>query len=117
MNSEIVNNNKFKRYTGSFRLLIIQTNTKNSKNYITNVSVYNEHKKEFHKKNLKLITFVKDSYNFKIGLYGYDGKLKKIYNKINPNKIIKDIENMPMGKDEKKINDYHYMIIIIQKNH
>ena len=105
MDNNITQKNKFKKYIGSFRLLVIQSNSKINKKLIKNKSIYEENKKEFHKKNLKLIYFVQDSYNFKIGLYGYDGKLKKIYNKINPSKIIKDIENMPMGKDEKKIND------------
>ena len=105
MNIDIISKDKFKKYIGSFRLLVIQTKSKFSKSYIKNINTYNEYKKDFHKKNLKLITFVNDYYNFKIGLYGYDGKLKKTYNKINPNKIIKDIEQMPMGMDEKKIND------------
>lgn len=105
MDKEITKTSKFKKYIGSFRLLVIQSKSKTSKNFIQNINLYNEYKKDFHKKNVKLIYFIKDFYNFKIGLYGYDGKLKKIYNKINPIKIINDIEKMPMGKEEKKIND------------
>jgi len=67
---------------------------------------YKQYKNDFNTRNVILIIKKnnKRSELFNISLYGYDGKLKYVSNKINslPN-ILKIIDEMPMGKIEKKI--------------
>ena len=105
MNNKIILSNKFKKYLGSFRILCIQSNNTNDLKLIKSKNIYKSYEKEFHKKNIKLISFISKKKDFRIGLYGYDGKLKKIYKSLNPKKIFKNIEDMPVGKYEKKINN------------
>ena len=65
---------------------------------------YNEYKDELESRNVILIikSNNKRSELFNISLYGYDGKLKYVTNKINSIlSIIKIIDKMPLGKLEK----------------
>jgi len=65
---------------------------------------YNEYKAELESRNVVIIIKRnnKRSELFNISLYGYDGKLKYVTNKINSiPSIIKIIDEMPMGKLEK----------------
>jgi len=65
---------------------------------------YKEHKNDLDSRNVSLIikNNNKRSELFNISLYGYDGKIKYVTNKINciPS-IIKIIDEMPLGKIEK----------------
>ena len=66
---------------------------------------YKQYKSDFESRNVILIIKKnnKRSELFNISLYGYDGKLKYVSNKINSLPIIlKKIDEMPMGKIEKK---------------
>ena len=62
---------------------------------------YNEHKDELEQRNVKLVVKSNNARSqlFNISLYGYDGKLKYVTNKVNciPY-IIKKIDSMPIGK-------------------
>jgi hypothetical protein len=65
---------------------------------------YNEYKAELESRNVAIIIKRnnKRSELFNISLYGYDGKLKYVTNKINSiPSIIKIIDKMPIGKLEK----------------
>ena len=66
---------------------------------------YKQYKSDFDSRNVTL-TIKKNNKRselFNISLYGYDGKLKYVSNKINSLPIIlKKIDEMPMGKIEKK---------------
>jgi hypothetical protein len=65
---------------------------------------YNEYKAELESRNVVIIikSNNKRAELFNISLYGYDGKLKYVTNKINSiPSIIKIIDEMPMGKLEK----------------
>ena len=66
---------------------------------------YNEYKDELDQRNVKLVVKSnnKRSQLFNISLYGYDGLLKYVTNKINSIvTIIKKIDTMPLGTIEKK---------------
>ena len=66
---------------------------------------YNEHKDELEQRNVHLIikSNNKRSQLFNISLYGYDGVLKYVTNKVNSIvTIIKKIDAMPLGAIEKK---------------
>ena len=65
---------------------------------------YNEHKAELDQRNVKLVVKSnnKRSQLFNISLYGYDGLLKYVTNKVNSIlTIIKKIDTMPLGSIEK----------------
>jgi len=86
----------------SYRLLLIETPNYTNNNYKKTKEIYNKNIKEYHKRYIKLKT--KLTTQFKIKLYGFDGKLKGTYDNLNTNKIFKLIESMPMGHLRKKIN-------------
>lgn len=101
------NYEKCKRYLkhkNSFRLLLVQTPNYDYVEYTKLKNEYNKNMYNFHKYNIKLITYKNKNYDFKIGLVGYDGELKKVYKKFNKLKIIEDIKKMPIGEKESKIN-------------
>jgi len=65
---------------------------------------YNEHKDELDKRNVKLVVKSNNARSqlFNISLYGYDGLLKYVTNKVNSIiTIIKKIDSMPLGTIEK----------------
>jgi len=67
---------------------------------------YEQYRNDFNIRNVILIIKKNNTRSelFNISLYGYDGKLKYVSNKINSLPIIlKKIDEMPMGKIEKKI--------------
>ncbi len=87
----ISNNRKIKIQASEKELLFIK-------------NIINNYKNEFIKRNVDIEYIIKP--NFKAELYGYDGNLKKtIYQKEEINNFIKEIDNMPMGRLEKKERD------------
>ena len=65
---------------------------------------YNEHKAELDQRNVKLVVKSNNTRSqlFNISLYGYDGLLKYVTNKVNSIiTIIKKIDSMPLGTIEK----------------
>lgn len=66
---------------------------------------YNEYKDELEQRNVKLVVKSNNARSqlFNISLYGYDGLLKYVTNKVNSIvTIIKKIDAMPLGTIEKK---------------
>ena len=105
MNKNLNHQNKFKKYVSHYRQLIIQSPSKENIHYMKAKKYYNLHKKQFHQKNIKLNTFINKNYNFGLFLIGYDGQLKKQYNQLNIKTIVSNVEKMPMGKIEAKMNN------------
>ena len=75
--------------------------------YVPNEQILNikkiieSYKEEFDKRNVDIEYIV--SIPFRAELYGYDGDLKKTITKIEDiNKLLTEIDNMPMGLQEKK---------------
>ena len=85
------------KYKWKLRILYVETPSYQDSGYIETKNNYEKNIKIYHKYFLKMITKRNKNLKFKIKLIGFDGKVKHIYNKINKNKIIKDIEKMPMG--------------------
>lgn len=85
------------KYKWKLRILYIETPSYQDPNYIDTKKNYEKNIKIYHKYFLKMITKRNKNLKFKIKLIGFDGKVKHTYNKMNKNKIIKDIEKMPMG--------------------
>lgn len=83
------------KYAGKLRILLIETPSYKDNKYIVAKETYFKNEYEFHKRFVKLITKISDE--FAILLIGFDGEVKKKYKKINPSRIFKHIEQMPMG--------------------
>lgn len=92
--------NRLKKYKWKNRILLLETPSYNDNNYSEAKNKYENNLYEFQKRYVKLLTTLKN--NFDIKLIGFDGKIKKKYNKIEIKQIFKDIDNMPMTKS--KIN-------------
>lgn len=88
---------KLKKYKNKLRILLVYTDNYNNEKYKKSKELYKKYIKQFHKRYVKFITYKKSTNKFKIELIGFDGKVKKKYNNMDVKKILKDIENMPMG--------------------
>lgn len=95
---------RYLKYKNSFRLLLIQTPEYDNKDYLKLKKSYDKNMYNYHKFNIKLIIYKKKDYLFKIGLVGYDGNLKKVYNHFSKSNIINNIKSMPIGEKEAKLN-------------
>lgn len=95
---------RYLKYKNSYRLLLIQTPEYDNKDYLKLKKSYDENMYNYHKFNIKLITYKNKKYSFKIGLIGYDGNLKKVYYYFSKSNIINNIKSMPIGEKEAKLN-------------
>lgn len=84
------------KYKNKNRVLLINTPDYDNKKYKDAVKEYNNNIYELHKRYL--ILRVRKDNIFSINLIGFDGKVKKKYDKINIKDIKKTIDAMPMGK-------------------
>ena len=122
--NKIQNTKKTSKKYNNYRQIIVVTASYDNPEYKKIKEEYNKNIKEFHKRHtrfkteLKLLlpskkTRKKQKINksqkikkipkIQIKLIGYDGLLKKKYNKFSTKKIFRDIDNMPLGKIEARI--------------
>ena len=92
-----------KKYKYKLRILFVRTPSYQDKNYIKTKEKFEKNLKRFHKRYVKMLTKVDKNKDFKIKLVGFDGKVKKTYEKLSVTKVFQDIEKMPMGHLRKKI--------------
>nr|QFG74611.1 MAG: hypothetical protein [Megaviridae environmental sample] len=92
-----------KKYKYKLRILLVHTPSYKDKEYIKTKKKYNDNLKQFHKRYVKMKTILNKNIEFKIELFGFDGKKKKTYKKLSRTKIFKDIDNMPMGHLRNKL--------------
>ena len=78
------------------RIVLIKTPSKDHPLYLNALRNYKKNKKRFYKRYT--ILKYKISKNFEVILIGFDGTVKKKYDKFSSSKIIRDIESMPMGQ-------------------
>ena len=93
-----------KKYKYKLRILYVRTPSYQDKNYIKTKEKFEKNLKRFHKRYVKMLTKVDKNKDFKIKLVGFDGKVKKTYDKLSVTKVFQDIEKMPMGHLRKKLN-------------
>jgi len=86
-----------KKYKNKLRILLVYTDNYNNEKYKKSKVLYKKYIKKFHKRYVKFITYKKSTHKFNVSFMGFDSKVKKKYNKMDVKKILKDIENMPMG--------------------
>lgn len=84
------------KYKWLYRVLLVGSPNFHSDEYNNVIKQYNRYNSEFRIRKIKLLSKYNDT--FVIYLYGLDGELKKVYNKLNIKKIFEDIDSMPMGK-------------------
>ena len=80
-----------------YRLLLVHTPSYKNEEYIKTKKIYEANLYKFHKKCLKIKSNRKKDNKFRIDLIGFDKKVKKTYKKLDPKKIISDINKMPLG--------------------
>jgi hypothetical protein len=91
------------KYKNKSRILLIKSPNYKLKDYLNIKYVYQKHIKKFHKRHVKLITKI-DKKGFKIKFIDFDGKTKKILNKINTNTLFRYIDTLKISKTTKPIN-------------
>ncbi len=85
----------FDKYQWKLRILLVTTPSYQNDRYLETKKIFEKNKKEFHKRYLKMVT--RKGEKFGIELIGFDGGVKERYRKLDPKRVIKDIEAMPMG--------------------
>ena len=83
---------------GNYRKIVVNGTDSELESFLFYVKKY---KKELEERNVKIL--YKRKPKFFIELYGYDGELKKTFNKKNLDEILESIDSMPMVKIEKNI--------------
>ena len=86
------------KYKWKYRILLIYTDSYKNNKYLKVKEKYQDNIKEFHKRNVKLLTNRKIDNKFNIQIIGYDGKVKKNYKSLNIKNIFKLIDSMPLSK-------------------
>lgn len=92
-----------KKYKYKLRILYVRTPSYQNKDYLKTKDKFEKNLKRFHKRYVKMITKINKEKLFKIKLVGFDGKVKKTYDKLSITKVFEDIDKMPMGHLRKKI--------------
>ena len=88
---------KLKKYKWKNRIILVETPDYKNKKYTETKNGYMENIKEFHKRFVKIIPFKSNKGEFKIHIVGFDGGIKESYNNFSLKKILKLIDDMPMG--------------------
>lgn len=86
------------KYKWKLRLLYITTPSYKNEKYIETKKIYEKNIKDFHKRYIRLITKRNKELKFMIHLIGFDGTIKKKYNKLEPKKVLALVDSMPMAK-------------------
>ena len=100
------------KYKWKFRLLVIHTKNYTNSEYKKNKEIYYKHIKDFHKRHVKLLTNRNKNNDFFISLIGFDGKIKSKFNTIEPKKIFKIIDSMPLSKKKYLLKIFLSILII-----
>ena len=92
------------KYKWKYRILLIYVDSYKNEQYLKIKEKYQDNIKEFHKRNVKLLTNRNKENKFNIQIIGFDGKVKRNYKTYNSNRIFKLIDSMPMAKYKSKID-------------
>jgi len=88
------------------RLLLVYTPNYKNEDYIKTKKIYENNLYKFHKKCLKIKSNRNKNNKFRIDLIGFDKKVKKTYKKLDPKKIIQDINKMPLANTKCNLSLY-----------
>ena len=92
------------KYKWKSRILLVSVPNYKDKIYLEAKKKYQTKIKDFHKRYVKLICKINKKQKSSINLIGFDGKSKKMMDKLNYKMLFKMIDKMPLGKKFKPIN-------------
>ena len=92
------------KYKWKSRILLVSTTSYNDRIYLEAKKIYQDKIKDFHKRYVKLVSKINKKKKSSINLIGFDGKSKKIMDKLNYKIVFKIIDKMPLSKKSKPIN-------------
>ena len=92
------------KYKWKSRILLVSAPNYKDKIYLETKKKYQAKIKDFHKRHVKLICKINRKEKSFINLIGFDGKSKKMMDKLNYKIVFKIIDKMPMSKKFKPIN-------------
>ena len=91
-------NNKIQKYKWSNRILLLVTPNYTNSNYKKTKKIYIDNIKEFHKRYIKLATYVSNKDKFLIKFKGFDGSLMKKFSELNPKDIFKICDKITINE-------------------
>ena len=92
------------KYKWKCRILLVSTTSYKDRIYLEAKKIYQDKIKDFHKRYVKLICKINKKKKPSINLIGFDGKSKKMMDKLNYKIVFKVIDKMPLSKKSKPIN-------------
>ncbi len=92
------------KYKWKSRILLVSATNYKDKIYLEAKKKYQAKIKDFHKRHVKLICKINKKEKSSINLIGFDGKSKKMMDKLNFKIVFKIIDKMPLSKKFKPIN-------------
>ncbi len=92
------------KYKWKSRILLVSAPNYKDKIYLEVKKKYQAKIKDFHKRHVKLICKINKKEKSSINLIGFDGKSKKMMDKLNYKILFKIIDKMPLSKKFKPIN-------------
>ena len=92
------------KYKWKSRVLLVSTPNYKDRIYLESKKIYQDKIKGFHKRYVKLICKINKKEKSYIKLIGFDGKSKKIMDKLNYKILFKLIDKMPLSKKSRPIN-------------
>ncbi len=95
---------KLGKYKWKSRVLLVSTPNYKDRIYLETKKIYQDEIKNFHKRSVKLICKINKQEKSSINLIGFDGKSKKIMDKLNYKIVFKIIDKMPLSRKSRPIN-------------
>ncbi len=92
------------KYKWKSRILLVSGPNYKDKIYLEAKKKYQAKIKDFHKRHVKLICKINKKEKSSINLIGFDGKSKKVMDKLNYKIVFKIIDKMPLSKKIRPIN-------------
>tara|TARA_B100000900_G_scaffold368376_1_gene345552 strand:- start:285 stop:572 length:288 start_codon:yes stop_codon:yes gene_type:complete len=86
------------KYKWKYRILVLNTNCYQNKEYIKNRDLYYKYINDFKIRYVKLLANRKKGLKFCVNLFGFDGTLKLKSETLIPNNLFEIIDKMPMSK-------------------
>ena len=93
-----------RKYKWKSRILLVSTPNYKDRIYLEAKKIYQNKIKDFHKRYVKLICKINKKKKSSINLIGFDGKSKKMMDKLNYKIMFKLIDKMSPSKKSRPIN-------------
>ena len=101
------------KYKWKSRILLVSTTSYKDRIYLKAKKIYQDKIKDFHKRYIKLICKINKKEKPSINLIGFDGKSKKMMDKLNYKMVFKIIDKMTISKT---VKDTSYHAVAVSHN-